>query len=99
MHVCAVKVVTFHPKAVHSLYSLDGAEDGGEFSIRSPHPTFHLLREADVLAAVAGYSRPELIPSRNAAALRNLGPAECGRRFQSLYLPAAAAAAVSELPR
>lgn len=82
-----VQVVNFHPKAVHSLYSMNGAEDGCDFSIRSPHPTFHLLREADVLAAVTGpYAAPELIPTRNAVALRKIGPVECEKRFQTLYI-------------
>lgn len=96
-----MQVVNFHPKAVHSLYVQEGEEDGSEHTIRSPLPTFHLLREADVLSAVAGpvplsssssqatkgaaASFAELVPSRNAAALRQLGPTECGRRFKSLW--------------
>ena len=57
----SVQVVLFHPKAVHSLYgeqqpTADGDNDGsgGEdatfFSIRSPFPTFHFLRERDPCA-------------------------------------------------
>ena len=85
--MCAVKVVNFHPEAVHSLYSASALEDGSSFSIRSPLPTFHLLREEDVLAAVAhsGYPQPELIPARNAVSLSELGEAECRRRFQGLF--------------
>ena len=77
--------MNFHPKAVRSLYQ-QGAGDGSEYSIRSPYPTFHLLKESDVLEAVtdSGYPDPEQIPSRNAAILRKIGPAECYRRFNSL---------------
>jgi len=82
----SLQVVNFHPAAVHSLYSQSALEDGSDFSIRSPLPTFHLLREEDVLAAVAdsGYPSPELIPTRNAVALRSLGAAECQQRFLGL---------------
>lgn len=80
-------MVNFHPEAVHSLYATGAMEDGSEYSIRSPLPTFHFLREEDILAAVgdARYPEPELIPERNAAALRKLGPDECRRRLASLH--------------
>lgn len=81
-----MQVVNFHPEAVHSLYEQNGAANATDYTIRSPYPTFHLLRESDVLTAIAGsYPSPELIPSRNAVALRGIGSRECARRFQSFY--------------
>ncbi|CAD7967179.1 unnamed protein product [Amoebophrya sp. A25] len=51
-----------------------GQEDPRNFTIRSPFPTYHLLRESDVLAAVqSGYPQPEEIPARNAARFRKKG--------------------------
>ena len=56
-----VQVVNFHPQAVHSLMDIGGFEDGSSFSIRSPFPTFHFLREGDILKAVqSGYPNPEV---------------------------------------
>ena len=92
----SVQVVLFHPKAVHSLYgeqqaNADGDNDasGGEaatcFSIRSPFPTFHFLRERDIMAAVtSGYPQPEEIPGRNARKLAALGSARLRAQWQAL---------------
>ena len=53
-----LQVVLFHPRAVHSLYEQAdcGRESATNYSIRSPYPTFHFLRERDILAAItSGY--------------------------------------------
>lgn len=46
-----LQLVLFHPMATHQTYgeSLDEEERAGDFTIRSPCPTVHLLREQDVL--------------------------------------------------
>ena len=72
----ALQLVLFHPSAVHSAYG-EGPEDAADFAIRSPHPTVHLLREVDMLAAVKAYPDVAGIPARNKARLRALGPSVC----------------------
>eukprot|EP00933_Yihiella_yeosuensis_P004708 TRINITY_DN109106_c0_g1_i1.p1 TRINITY_DN109106_c0_g1~~TRINITY_DN109106_c0_g1_i1.p1 ORF type:complete len:279 (+),score=17.42 TRINITY_DN109106_c0_g1_i1:51-887(+) len=50
--------------------------DPSNFLIRSPFPTFHLLRETDVLKAIKGYGGPEraeTIPARNKERFRKMG--------------------------
>jgi uncharacterized protein len=80
------QVVNFHPHAVTSLMAMEAPEQGHEYAIRAPYPTFHLLRESDLLNVIqnSGYPQPELIPNRNAALLQELGADECKRRFESL---------------
>lgn len=92
----SLQVVLFHPKAVHSLYgeqppTADGGEGGAaaDFSIRSPFPTFHFLRESDIMAAVtSGYPQPEQIPGRNARKLAALGSARLRAQWQALVVDA-----------
>ena len=79
----SLTIVNFHPKATHSLYATssfgdyDGKvqEDPKSFTIRSPYPTIHLLRESDILKVVQEnvYPNPELIPDNNARKLEALG--------------------------
>eukprot|EP00510_Aplanochytrium_minuta_P003777 CAMPEP_0184008604 /NCGR_PEP_ID=MMETSP0954-20121128/2074_1 /TAXON_ID=627963 /ORGANISM="Aplanochytrium sp, Strain PBS07" /LENGTH=178 /DNA_ID=CAMNT_0026287749 /DNA_START=798 /DNA_END=1334 /DNA_ORIENTATION=- len=69
-----LQIVLFHPFAVHSLYSCTSSTEDVEaksYAIRSPFPTFHLLREQDVLSVVKSglYTNPEFIPSKNATHL------------------------------
>ncbi len=40
-----LQLVLFHPLAVHSAYTDGGLPDAADYSIRSPLPTFHFLRE------------------------------------------------------
>ena len=49
-----ILLVLFHPKAVHSLYDdpNDAVAQCKAYSLRSPFPTFHLLRQKDILAGV-----------------------------------------------
>ena len=76
-----IQIVLFHPAATHSAYA-EGPEDAADFTIRSPHPTVHLLREMDVLAAVqSGYPEPWQIPTRNKSKLRAQGLDACRARL------------------
>ena len=79
-----LQLVLFHPAAVHSVYADAGAEDAADFSIRSPFPTVHLLREVDMLAAVRSYPDAAGIPARNKARLRALGVKACAELWRGL---------------
>ena len=78
-----LQLVLFHPAAVHSIYAV-GTEDAADFSIRSPFPTVHLLREVDMLAAVQRYPDAANIPTRNKARLRALGVQACTELWRGL---------------
>ena len=79
-----LQLVLFHPAAVHSIYADMGTEDAADFSIRSPFPTVHLLREVDMLAAVQRYPDAAGIPARNKARLRALGVQACTELWRGL---------------
>ena len=66
-----LQVATFHPG-----YQFAGTDpdDVTNCTNRSPYPTLHLLREASVERAVAGYPDAARIVDRNLATLRRLGP-------------------------
>lgn len=68
--VGAVQLASFHPD-----YRFEGApaDDPANYSNRSPFPTFHLIREAGLSAALETYPDAEAIPARNVARLRELG--------------------------
>ena len=88
-----VQLVLFHPRATHQTYASvpqdDDDNDGaaaGDYTIRSPYPTIHLLREEDVLKAVqSGYPDLEYLPSRNKAKLIEQGLETCRQRLQDCY--------------
>mmetsp|Transcript_20900 Transcript_20900/g.47437 ORF Transcript_20900/g.47437 Transcript_20900/m.47437 type:complete len:281 (-) Transcript_20900:38-880(-) len=87
-----LQIVLFHPLAVHSMYkTMDLEEDAANYSIRSPFPTIHLLREKDVLQAVEegaegrGYRDLEGLPARNKAKLRALGVNVCMDKLRNCY--------------
>jgi hypothetical protein len=55
-----VQIVVFHPQAVHQTYS-EGPTSASDYTIRSPYPTLHLLRESDVLRAVRSHPNPQVM--------------------------------------
>jgi uncharacterized protein len=65
-----LQLASFHPD-----YCFEGAddEDPANYTNRSPHPMFHLIREAPLARALEGYPNPEGIPERNIALLREMG--------------------------
>jgi uncharacterized protein len=75
-HGAELQLVLFHPLAVHSTYG-EGPPDAADYSIRSPYPVVHLLREMDVLAAVSRYPNAAQVPHVNKARLRAIGLAAC----------------------
>ena len=87
-----LQIVLFHPLAVHNTYSFyqpsNETEEGdaGDYTIRSPFPTIHLLREKDVMKAVtSGYKDLEGLPSRNKAKLRILGWKACKKKLEACW--------------
>ena len=64
------QLASFHPD-----YCFDGVpiDDAANYTNRSPYPMLHLLREASLEQAIAGYPEPELIPERNIKLTRQLG--------------------------
>jgi hypothetical protein len=84
-----LQLVFFHPQAVHSTYQSTGNtndEDAGEYTIRSPYPTVHLLREIDVLRAVqSGYPQLDTLSQRNKVKLRTHGTSKCRQRLLDCY--------------
>lgn len=86
-YVEKVQIVLFHPQATHQTYACDSDESNpADYTIRSPFPTVHLLREVDVLRAVQGsYPNLETLPARNQQKLIQQGLEVCQRRFQACY--------------
>ncbi|TBR25646.1 DUF1415 domain-containing protein [bacterium] len=68
-----LQIASFHPQ-----YRFADAEpdDPANGTNRSPYPMLHLLREASVAKAVAGYPDADKIPERNIATLRRLAALE-----------------------
>jgi hypothetical protein len=87
-HAEKLQLVLFHPRATHQTYSYLSTEDEnpGDYTIRSPFPTIHLLREEDVMRAVSGgYPDLESLPSRNKARLVSQGLQACKSRLERCY--------------
>eukprot|EP00977_Amphora_coffeiformis_P018346 scaffold6420_cov168-Amphora_coffeaeformis.AAC.24 len=80
-----LQLVLFHPKATHQTYGA-ATEDPADYTIRSPYPTVHLLREQDVVRAVtSGYPHLEELPIRNKARLVAQGLETCQERLATCY--------------
>lgn len=80
-----LQLVLFHPEAKHDTYTASSG-DAADYTIRSPFPTVHLLREMDVMQAVtSGYPELESLPARNKAKLRKLGVEQCASRLDECY--------------
>lgn len=66
------QVASLHPDYQFAGTQPDAAEN---YTNRSPYPILHLLREAELARAIAGYARPDKIPERNIATLERIGAA------------------------
>ena len=64
------QVASFHPD-----YCFQGADinDPANYTNRSPHPMFHLIRESSVQLAIENHPDPESIPERNVEYAREQG--------------------------
>jgi hypothetical protein len=67
-----IQIASFHPA-----YQFAGtdADDVGNFSNRSPHPTLHLIREASLDRAVEAFPEADAIYEENIRTLERLGRA------------------------
>ncbi len=67
------QLASFHPD-----YCFADAEpdDPANYTNRSPHPMFHLLREERLEAVLERFPHPERIPERNIAYTRAMGNAQ-----------------------
>lgn len=67
----------FQVASLHPDYQFAGteADDAENYTNRSPYPILHLLREAELTRAIAGYARPDKIPERNIRTLEKIGAA------------------------
>lgn len=77
--------VLFHPLAKHETYGeTSEVDDPAHYTIRSPFPMIHLLREVDVIKAVtSGYKDLDLLPSQNKKKMRKDGLIVCKRRLEA----------------
>jgi hypothetical protein len=82
-HAEKLQLVLFHPHATHETYSSQD-DSPGDYTIRSPFPTVHLLREQDVMRAVS-YPNLESLPARNKARLVSQGLHVCKARLERCY--------------
>ena len=81
-----LQLVLFHPHATHQTYG-QCEESPADYTIRSPYPTVHLLREEDVVRAVtSGYPNLEELPTRNKDRLSAQGLETCQRRLAECYV-------------
>lgn len=74
-----LQLASFHPD-----YCFEGAayDDPANYTNRSPHPMFHLIREAPLARALENYPNdPEGIPERNVSLLREMGLAVVRERL------------------
>lgn len=73
-----VQVASFHPDYRFA----DAAREAvGNYTNRSPYPTLHLIREADIADAVENHPNVEQVPADNVARLEAMGIAEVRRRL------------------
>jgi len=69
-HEGVIQLATFHP---HYCFEGEDEDDLSNFTNRSPFPMLHLIREADIEAALASVAHPEKIPERNQRHMRRIG--------------------------
>jgi hypothetical protein len=84
-----LQLVLFHPRATHQTYGIQSDDDdtaAADYTIRSPYPTIHLLREQDVLRAVkSGYPQLDTLPDRNKAKFIAQGLDICQARLADCH--------------
>ena len=64
------QVASFHPDYCFAGTEADDAEN---YTNRSPYPALHILREASIEQALAGFAAPDLIPEQNIRTMEKLG--------------------------
>ncbi|MFK8053920.1 MAG: DUF1415 domain-containing protein [Woeseiaceae bacterium] len=75
-----IQIATFHPDYQFA----DAPPDANShYTNRSPYPTLHLLREADVESALASHPDPSNIPARNIEKLEAMSTKEIRAIFDA----------------
>jgi len=64
------QVASFHPDYRFAGTKRDDAEN---YTNRAPYPALHILREASIEQALAGFADPDRIPERNIRTMEKLG--------------------------
>ncbi|MEQ8689971.1 MAG: DUF1415 domain-containing protein [Pseudomonadales bacterium] len=75
------QVASFHPQYQYAHTQVDDPEN---FANRSPYAMLHILREADVSAAVAAHPDTSAIPATNLTTLNALGAAKLEQMWQAV---------------
>jgi len=78
------QLASFHPDYCFEM-SKNNEDDAANYTNRSPYPMFHVIREASLERALAGYSNPENIPARNIKLTRELGVETLQTLLQACY--------------
>lgn len=73
------QIASFHPDYQFADTQPDDAEN---FTNRSPYPTLHILREASLSRAIAGYPDIERVPVRNIEKMKALSAAQLKSLFR-----------------
>lgn len=76
------QVASFHPDYQFAGTDPDAAEN---YTNRAPYPVLHLLREASLEAAIAGYPDVEQIPERNIERLEGMGVEKMQALLQACF--------------
>ena len=76
------QIASFHPD-----YQFEGtdAEDAQNYTNRSPYPLLHIIREASLERAIAGFEHVDQIPLRNIAHMNKLGQARLAELMQTCF--------------
>jgi hypothetical protein len=80
-----LQIVLFHPQGTHQTYGEAEGDSAGDYTIRSPFPTIHLLREVDILKGAQTYPHLEALPARNQKHMIGLGLERCQRRLEECH--------------
>lgn len=75
------QIASFHPEY---LFSRTSNNDPANYTNRSPYPMLHILREATVSKAIAGYLDIEKVPKRNIAFANEKGLAYMKQLLNSI---------------
>jgi len=76
------QIASFHPD-----YQFAGTNPGDaeNYTNRSPYPILHLLREASLERAIAGYADADKIPERNIALMETMGAEKLKALLQGCF--------------
>jgi hypothetical protein len=83
----ALNIWIFHPNYLHKVYAQKTECNSVDYIMRSPYPTFLLIREVDLKAAyLSGYPYLRRLSAMNKDKFRNLISRVCQARLDSCYI-------------